>query len=44
VLTNTPADSADSVQRVRKGEVGKDFSEVIDRRPGAVPPPAADKK
>lgn len=44
VLTNTPADSADSVQRVRKGEVGKDFSEVIDRRPGAVPPPAAGKK
>jgi len=44
VLTNTPADSAESVQRARKGEVGKDFSEVIDRRPGAVPPPADDKK
>ena len=44
VLTNTPADSADSVQRVRKGEVGKDFSEVIDRKPGAMPAPDAKKK
>lgn len=45
VLTNTPVDSADSVQRVRKGEVGKDFSEVIDRKPGVMPAtPAAKKK
>ncbi len=44
VLSNTPADSADSVQRVRKGEVGKDFSEVIDRKPGAMPAPDAKKK
>jgi len=44
VLTNTPADSAESVQRARKGEVGKDFSEVIDRKPGAMPAPEAKKK
>ncbi|MEY2820894.1 MAG: hypothetical protein RL105_466, partial [Verrucomicrobiota bacterium] len=43
VLTNTPADSADSIQRTRQGEVGKDFSEVIDRKPGAVPAPPAKK-
>lgn len=44
VLTNTTADSADSVQRVRKGEVGKDFSEIIDRKPGTMPAPSSKKK
>ncbi|MFM9167076.1 MAG: secretin N-terminal domain-containing protein [Verrucomicrobiota bacterium] len=44
VLSNTPADSADAVQRVRKGEVGKDFTEVIDRKPGVMPAPEAKKK